>query len=312
MDRPTADVVIPTYRPGKTFEELLRRLDRQTYPVTAIVVMNTEEQYWQKRWEQEYPLLQVHHLKKEAFDHGGTRAAAARLCGSEYMICMTQDAMPADRFLVENLLKPLISGEAQASYARQLPAKDCRLIERLTREFNYPEKSRIQCGQDLERLGIKTYFCSNVCAAYDKATYEVLGGFTEQAIFNEDMYYAAELINSGYRIAYQAEAKVIHSHNYSCAQQFHRNFDMGVSQACRPEIFQNVPSEGEGIALVKKTASLLLEKKKPWLLAALFAQSASKYLGYLLGKRYRKLPRKVIRFCTMNPAYWNRLWAEKK
>ena len=132
MERPTVDVVIPTYKPGKIFEELLRRLSRQTYPVTKIVIMNTEEQYWQRRWEQEYPILQVHHLDKAAFDHGGTRAEAARLCNSEYMICMTQDAMPADSRLVENLLKPLISGEAQASYARQLPAKDCHLIERLT------------------------------------------------------------------------------------------------------------------------------------------------------------------------------------
>ena len=104
MERPTVDVVIPTYKPGKIFEELLRRLSRQTYPVTKIVIMNTEEQYWQRRWEQEYPILQVHHLDKAAFDHGGTRAEAARLCNSEYMICMTQDAMPADSRLVENLL----------------------------------------------------------------------------------------------------------------------------------------------------------------------------------------------------------------
>ena len=158
---------------------------------------------------------------------------------------------------------------------------------------------------------IKTYFLSNVCAAYNKATYEALGGFTEQAIFNEDMYYAAELIDSGYRIAYQAEAKVIHSHNYTCMQQFHRNFDMGVSQACRPEIFQNIPSEGEGIALVRKTASSLIKRKKSWMIALLVIQSASKYLGYLMGKEYRKLPRAVIRFCTMNPAYWERQWNPK-
>ena len=311
MERPTVDVVIPTYKPGKIFEELLRRLSRQTYPVTKIVIMNTEEQYWQRRWEQEYPILQVHHLDTAASDHGGTRAEAASLRNSEYMICMTQDAMPADSRLVENLLKPLISGEAQASYARQLPAKDCHLIERLTREFNYPEKSVVKSSLDLEQMGIKTYFLSNVCAAYNKATYEALGGFTEQAIFNEDMYYAAELIDSGYRIAYQAEAKVIHSHNYTCMQQFHRNFDMGVSQACRPEIFQNIPSEGEGIALVRKTASSLIKRKKSWMIALLVIQSASKYLGYLMGKEYRKLPRAVIRFCTMNPAYWERQWNPK-
>ena len=46
MIRPTVDVVIPTYRPGKVFEELLRRLDTQSYPVQKILVMNTEREHW--------------------------------------------------------------------------------------------------------------------------------------------------------------------------------------------------------------------------------------------------------------------------
>ena len=50
----------------------------------------------------------------------------------------------------------------------------------------------------------------------------------EKTIFNEDMIYAADLIHAGYGIAYAADAKVVHSHNYSCSQQFHRNFDLGV------------------------------------------------------------------------------------
>ena len=29
-----------------------------------------------------------------------------------------------------------------------------------------------------------------------------------------------------------------------------------------------------------------------------------KYMGYFLGKRYQKLPEKVILFCTMNREYW--------
>ena len=79
---------------------------------------------------------------------------------------------------------------------------------------------------------------------------------------------------------------------------------MGVSQACRPDIFQGVSSEGEGIALVKKTAKFLIKERKPWLLAELFFQSAFKYAGYFLGKRYRCFPMWFIKFCTMNRSYW--------
>ena len=46
MEKPTVDIIIPTYKPGKVFEELLNRLERQTYPISGILVMNTQEEFW--------------------------------------------------------------------------------------------------------------------------------------------------------------------------------------------------------------------------------------------------------------------------
>ena len=89
---------------------------------------------------------------------------------------------------------------------------------------------------------------------------------------------------------------------------FKRNFDLGVSQADHPEVFGAAPSESEGIRLVKRTASYLLKKKKVWLLPVLVYQSGCKYLGYRLGKGYRKLPRWAIRRCTDNLCYWEKIW----
>ena len=193
-----------------------------------------------------------------------------------------------------------------AAYARQLPKKDCRFLEKYTRSFNYQEQSCLKTEKDVQTYGIKTYFCSNVCAAYDHRIYDEIGGFPEHAIFNEDMIYAGWMVKKGYGVAYVSEARVYHSHNYTCMQQFHRNFDLGVSQAEHPEVFEGVPSEGEGIRLVKKSMAYLLKTGHIWLIPGLFLQSASKYAGYFLGKRYKKLPEKMIRSCTMNPEYWKK------
>ena len=288
------DVIIPTYRPGANLEELLRRLEQQSCPPENIIIMNTEQQYWDSRLEEQFPRLQVHHLAKEDFDHGGTRDAGARLSEADILVFMTQDALPADNQLLEKLEAALEQESVAAAYARQLPQKDCRLIERYTRSFNYPEKSRIKRLEDLPRLGIKTYFCSNVCAAYNREIYVRSGGFVRHTIFNEDMIYAAGLVKAGYGVAYEAEARVIHSHNYTGRQQLRRNFDLGVSQAQHPEIFRGVPSEGEGLRLIKKTIGFLLRRGKLHLIPALIWQSGCKYLGYLLGKNYRKLPHKWI------------------
>lgn len=307
MENKTVDVIIPAYHPGKEFATLIKRLEKQSVPIHRIIVMNTEESMWNKEWEKLSDVMEIHHLAKSEFDHGGTRAQAAELSDADVMIFMTQDAMPADRELLAELLKALEQDEnIAAAYARQLPNAECSFVERYTRAFNYPDRSAVKTKKDMDQYGIKTFFCSNVCAAYKKDIYQKQGGFVRRTIFNEDMIYAGGLIQAGYGIAYAAEAKVIHSHNYNCMQQFHRNFDLGVSQAEHPEVFEGVPSEGEGIRLVKKSMAYLLKTGHIWLIPGLFLQSASKYAGYFLGKRYKKLPEKMIRSCTMNPEYWKK------
>nr|WP_296082970.1 glycosyltransferase [uncultured Blautia sp.] len=305
MENKTVDVIIPAYHPGKEFATLIKRLEKQSVPIHRIIVMNTEESMWNKEWEKLSDVMEIHHLAKSEFDHGGTRARAAELSDADVMIFMTQDAMPADRELLAELLKALEQDEnIAAAYARQLPNAECSFVERYTRAFNYPDRSVVKTKKDMDQYGIKTFFCSNVCAAYKKDIYQKQGGFVRRTIFNEDMIYAGGLIQAGYGIAYAAEAKVIHSHNYNCMQQFHRNFDLGVSQAEHPEIFEGVPSEGEGMRLVKKTLSYLVRSGKIWLIPGFVLQCAGKYAGYLAGKNFRRLPKKFVLWCTMSPNYW--------
>ena len=304
MSQYTVDVMIPTYKPGQEFAELLPRLLKQTYPIRSIRVVNTGKKFWNPAWEQLSDKIMVEHIRPSEFDHGGTRRAMAESSDADLLLFMTQDAMPYDNACVEHLVEKFSLPHVKAAYARQLPRDDCRTLERFTRGFNYPDESDIKDAGDLPKLGVKTFFCSNVCAMYDRRTYEELGGFVESTLFNEDMIYAGHLVQAGYAIAYAADAKVVHSHNYSAIQQFHRNFDLAVSQADHPEVFAGIRSEGEGIRLVKKTAGWLCRQGKPWMVIQLVWQSGWKYLGYLLGKRYQKLPKWVIPRCTMNPKYW--------
>lgn len=308
LKNPVVAVLVPTYRPDKKFSRLLQMLGRQTYPVKQLIIMNTEKSLWNEGGYEGIPGLEVHHVTKEEFDHGGTRRLGMRYVRADVCICMTQDAVPADEYLVERLVEALsqkLEDPVAVAYARQLPDKDCRVIERYTRGFNYPDKSFVKTEADLPRLGIKTYFCSNVCAAYNMDIYNRMDGFVPKTIFNEDMLYAADVIDAGYGIAYAAEARVTHSHNYSCMQQLRRNFDLAVSQADHPEVFGGLKSEGEGIRMVKQTARYLCKHKRWYLLPELVMQSGCKYTGYLLGKHYKKLPGHLVRRLTMNQTYWN-------
>lgn len=302
------DVIIPVYKPDRKLFVLLDMLERQTVPVHQVILMNTEETYFKKLtcntdFEHKYGNVKVYHISKQEFDHGNTRREGVSRSQAPVFVMMTQDAMPQDEKMIEKLIQNL-KGDVAVAYARQLADPESSILERFSRHFNYPGRSRIKSAADIQELGIKTFFCSNVCAAYRRDLYEKQGGFVKRAIFNEDMVYAAGVIDAGYCIAYEAEAKVIHSHNYTCMQQFHRNFDLGVSQAEHPEVFGRIRSESEGMRMVRSATAYLrkhhMEREIPYF----YLQCFWKYAGYLLGKHYDRLPRRLVLACTANPDYW--------
>lgn len=306
---PMVDVIIPAYKPGETYIKLLDMLSKQTYPINKILVINTEEKFYTELMFNHandcmYDNLRVIHISKREFNHGRTRREGVLKSDADIFVMMTDDAVPKGEDMIERLISPLIAERAVVSYARQVAAKGSDEIEKFTRNFNYPHKSKIKSAKDLPELGIKTYFCSDVCAAYNRSVYDELGGFIEYTIFNEDMIYAAKAIESGYKIAYTASAEVIHSHNYGNIALFKRNFDMGVSQAEHPEIFKKVSSTGEGKKLVKKTIEHLKKRKKKMLIPKLIVNSAFKYAGYKLGTKYLLLPKWLVKKCSSMPEYW--------
>lgn len=304
------DIIIPAYKPDQSFLELIDRLTHQSVPVNRIIIMNTEQKYFDRLVygtsfaKDHHNNIVVRHLSKREFDHGRTRNQGVKYSNADYFIMMTQDAMPADAYVVEKLLAGLHREKVAAAYARQLADPKSSEEEQYIRNFNYPPESRIKNQEDLSRLGIKTFFCSNVCAAYNRKVFDSLGGFVKHTLFNEDMIYAARAVEAGYAIAYEADAQVYHSHDYTGAQQFHRNFDLGVSQADHPEVFAKYPSEGEGVRMVKGLIAHLKEKKMKRRIPRVLCQSACKYAGYLLGKNYRRLPGRLVVALSSNKEYW--------
>ena len=300
----SVDVIIPTFYPNQRTIGLVHRLLNQTYEVNCIYLINSEAEHFPVELTEFGEKVAIRHIPRDEFDHGGTRHLAAMESKADVVVFMTQDAVPVNERLIEELLKPFSDASIGIVYGRQLPSSTANEIERFTRGFNYPPVSQVKSLADLPRLGIKTFFCSNVCSAYRKDLYESLGGFEHHIIFNEDMIMAAKLLHSGHKVAYAAEAKVIHSHNDGCVRLLKRNFDLGVSQAEYPEIFSLANSESEGIRLVRLSMRHLWGIRKPWLIPHLLIISGFKWSGYRMGRKFQRLPKWLVKRCSMNNAYW--------
>lgn len=302
------DAVIPAYKPGHDLRELVEKLLDQTVRLGRIIIINTDRECFDEKEYLIAPAVEVVHITRHEFDHAGTRDMGLRMSDADYVLFMTMDAIPKDNYLVEKLLSGFRRADNIAvSYARQLPKKDCNRIEQITREFNYPAQSRVQTSDDIKELGIKAYFCSDVCAMYDTSIYRSLGGFKAPAIFNEDMVYAAGALDAGYAVSYCADALVYHSHNYTGRQYYRRNFDLGVSQANHPEIFERFNVKGTGMQLVRKSLAQICRKGTPADIIRLVYYSGMKYLGFRKGKNYHKLSLESCLKHTSDKEYWNRL-----
>ena len=290
LTEPVVDVVIPVYKPAREFKQLIERLLKQTCQVHKIILIITksEDDETSSFLEEITEAPEVKdkivwvEIEKEQFNHGLTRNLGVSLSTAEFVVMMTQDALPADRQMLHKLLEPFKKPEVCVTYARQLPKKDCREVERYVRFFNYPGRDMEKTRETMETLGIKSIFCSDVCAAYRCSEHNRLGGFKETD-FNEDMLFAYEAIMAGKTVYYASGAKVLHSHNYTCLQQFKRNMEIGRSQKQFREVFQSFRSENEGIRMLKTGIRYLIKQKKWYYIPELMISSGFKFLGFKIG-----------------------------
>lgn len=231
-----------------------------------------------------YQEVEVEIIDRRDFDHGLTRDKALRKTSGDIVCFMTQDAMPANDKFVESLIEPILGDSLIAiSSGRQLPKTDARRYEQLVRYFNYTEHPNVRSKTDIPTLGIKTYFATDVCAAYRRSAYMELGGFGRTDM-NEDMLMAAKAVNAGWKVAYAASAEVYHSHNLTPHQQFERNRAIGRFLERNAELLSCASEVGEGGRLAKNVAMTLLKEGNVPELFAFVADCVARFAGNRAGR----------------------------
>ena len=241
----------------------------------------------------------------DEFSHSLTRERAAMESNSDILVFITQDIIIKDKKWLSKLCKPIYEGKCEAAFSRQIC--DNQSIEKHTRVNNYPKESRIVSKDDVERLGIMTFFFSDAASAVKTDVYKKLNGYDgKDLLTNEDMYLAYKLINNGYRIMYNADAEVIHSHDYKFMQLFKRYFDQGAFLSDNAYLTQ-YGANGSALKLLKVVVVESLKDKNFKAFFNIIPNFAARFLGNQAGKRYKKMPIEKIKAYSGNVGYWNRI-----
>lgn len=243
-------------------------------------------------------------VKKEDFSHSLTREKAAMSSCGDIIVFISQDIKMKNNNWLKNLIKPIMDNESEASFSRQICENNS--VEKYIREKNYPELSRVVSKNDIKEYGLLTFFYSDASSAIKTSVYKELNGYDgKDLIINEDMYIAYKIINNGYRIKYCADSEVFHSHIFTLKALYERYFDTGVFFR-QNNHFMEYGGNSSGKNLAIHCFKRALDERNIKVLINLLPNFGVRFIGNTLGKKYEKLPRKILIYSSMSKKYWTK------
>lgn len=298
-----SSIVIPTYNGGDLWRASAKKISLQKKYAKEIIVIDSSSKDDTTKISEDNGFKLVS-IPSSEFNHGGTRNLGVSLAESAIVIFFTQDAIPNEN-AVKNIIKAFDDPNVAAAFGRQLPHQDANPIAVHARNFNYKSESYTSHIGVKDKLGLKTVFISNSFSAYRKSAFEKIGGFPSNTILCEDMYFSAKAILSGFKVAYVAEAEVMHSHNYTAIEEFKRYFDIGVFHYDEKWIRESFGGAGgEGMKFISSELKFLLNNAPAWIPIAC-VNNLAKILGYKIGQKYTKIPKEMCKKLSMHKRYWN-------
>jgi rhamnosyltransferase len=202
----SVSVVIRTYNEARHLPALFEGIARQRLegmPLETVVVDSGSEDR-SVELGREFG-ARVVHIAKGDFTFGRSLNMGCEAARGDYLVFVSGHCVPASDEWVRNLVAPLASGTAAYAYGRQVGNEHSRFSEcQLFRKY-YPEASRIPTDG---------FFCNNANAALRRSVWERFR-FDEDLTGLEDMELASRLVRDALKVAYVAEAPVLHLHDES-------------------------------------------------------------------------------------------------
>lgn len=228
-------IVIPTKNAGKILNRVLKMVFSQVtdyeYEVICVDSGSKDETLSIIR---KYP-CKLYQIKPEEFGHGKTRNFGASKGSGDYIVFITQDAVPATTTWLQNFIDGMKSDpEIVGGFGIHYTYPNCNIIDKRDLYYhfkNFGEENTIFQLTDENRERYQkeegyrhfmTFFSdNNSCVRrniFEKYPYQDVD-------FAEDQIWAREMIEKGYKKLYCPFAPVYHSHNYKLSTYFMRYFD---------------------------------------------------------------------------------------
>lgn len=301
-----ASVIIPTKNGGEIYKKVLDKVLEQKldYEFEIIVIdsgSKDETVRYTKKKQSLFQNLILKEITPSEFGHGKTRNYGASISNGEFLVFITQDALPCDEFWLEEMLKPFeLSEDIVGVFGKHLPYEDCDIFEKhnLYVHFNnFGQGTVVYKMEDKERYKIDEGYRHLLCFYSDNSSAMRKSIWNkipyDDVDFAEDQLWAKKIIELGYSKAYASNAVVYHSHNYSFKEMMMRSYD---DHKGLYGIYGYVPIKSIFLLpayiskhivndyMFLKTLNIPRDEKKKWIIFSI-KKNMSKYIGSYFGPK---------------------------
>ena len=291
----TVSVVIPTLNGGERFKQLLSALKRQkTVHDMELIVIDSDstDGTVEAARDAGAKLIQIDGAE---FNHGRTRNKAIAQSSGEYILLLTQDAVPVGASFIETLADCLDNDALLAgATARQIPVEGQRVFTKM-KHSRKETAGETALTFDRQTKGFPLF--DSVAAMARAAVLKYIP--LPELDFAEDRAWAKEAVGAGLRLRYEPQAVVEHSHDRSLFYSYARGYVEGrfwqsqgesryEEETSKSLVRAGVQSAYDLVALLENTPDL-----KSGFMEAAFAaaHNVAEQLGGQLGQAEEKASR---------------------
>ena len=202
-------IVVRTLNEAKHLEDLLKAISSQLTEGLGHEVVIVDSGSTDATLEiAEHHGCLVKHIAREDFSFGRSLNIGCNAASGDILVITSGHCVPVDELWLQRLCQPLLEGEADYTYGRQVGGGNTRYSEHRIFSKYYPDSP-----ESMQSV----YYCNNANAALSQSVWEKYR-FDEELTGLEDMALAQRLVQDGGRVAYVNGASVYHFHDEAWSQ----------------------------------------------------------------------------------------------